>query len=69
MASAPAVAFLAENGAEPVEDRLARGAKREGAVSGGRGAGVIGHDAFDRDRRVQDEDEEAERDEREHAVT
>ena len=57
-----------EDHAEAVEDRLTRGAESEGAVCGGDDAGGIGNLALDRDRRVEDEDQESEGDQREHAV-
>ena len=51
LATSPATAISAstfaaarpEDRAEAVEDRLAGGAEREGAVDGGRGAGGIGY--------------------------
>ncbi len=56
-----------EDGAEAVQDRLGRGAEREGAGHGLCAAQRVGHDALDRDRRVEQQHEEAERDQREHA--
>ena len=65
--SASAPAALAEDGAETVEQRLAGGAERKGAVHGGGGAGRIGDLTRDRDRRVEEQHEKAEHDQREHA--
>src|SRR5262245_13824663 len=59
--------FLAENGAEAVENRLARGSERKRPVNGGRDAARISDLPCDGNRRVDDEDEKSQYDERKHA--